>query len=207
MRRAHVLRVYCVQPPVAQPVGLTIFGGQGGLLVGRRCVKARPRQGTRAGQQSQWPRGPMDKASAHGAGDCRFESCRGQLHWKASQEEAAGAREVVPCGLEPQTLRLSAVRSNQLSYETLVCKRESRRKLVAAGGRVVHRKGLPKDGCPKPFTLDFPECVSNQKSCCPRMRFQPKELLSQNASPTKELLAVKVVRAADAGRKPVAAKG
>ena len=24
------------------------------------------------------PRGPMDKASAHGAGDCRFESCRGQ---------------------------------------------------------------------------------------------------------------------------------
>ena len=25
------------------------------------------------------PRGPMDKASAHGAGDCRFESCRGQL--------------------------------------------------------------------------------------------------------------------------------
>ena len=25
------------------------------------------------------PRGPMDKASAYGAGDCRFESCRG--HW------------------------------------------------------------------------------------------------------------------------------
>ena len=25
----------------------------------------------------QWPRGPMDKASAYGAGDCRFESCRG----------------------------------------------------------------------------------------------------------------------------------
>ena len=25
----------------------------------------------------QWPRGQMDKASAHGAGDCRFESCRG----------------------------------------------------------------------------------------------------------------------------------
>ena len=31
----------------------------------------RPRQATR-------PRGPMDKASAYGAGDCRFESCRGQ---------------------------------------------------------------------------------------------------------------------------------
>ena len=25
----------------------------------------------------QRPRGPMDKASAYGAGDCRFESCRG----------------------------------------------------------------------------------------------------------------------------------
>ena len=24
-----------------------------------------------------WPRGPMDKASAYGAGDCKFESCRG----------------------------------------------------------------------------------------------------------------------------------
>ena len=27
--------------------------------------------------QRAWPRGPMDKASACGAGDCRFESCRG----------------------------------------------------------------------------------------------------------------------------------
>ena len=26
------------------------------------------------------PRGPMDKASAYGAGDCRFESCRGHFH-------------------------------------------------------------------------------------------------------------------------------
>ena len=26
---------------------------------------------------TQRPRGPMDKASAYGAGDCRFESCRG----------------------------------------------------------------------------------------------------------------------------------
>ena len=26
---------------------------------------------------NQWPRGPMDKASAYGAGDCRFESHRG----------------------------------------------------------------------------------------------------------------------------------
>ena len=30
---------------------------------------------------SPWPRGPMDKALAYGAGDCRFESCRGHLCW------------------------------------------------------------------------------------------------------------------------------
>ena len=34
--------------------------------------------------------------------------------------------KVAPCGLEPQTLRLLAVRSNQRSYETLARKRESR---------------------------------------------------------------------------------
>ena len=27
----------------------------------------------------RWPRGPMDKASAYGVGDCRFESCRGHF--------------------------------------------------------------------------------------------------------------------------------
>ena len=30
------------------------------------------------GERDNWPRGQMDKASAYGAGDCRFESCRGQ---------------------------------------------------------------------------------------------------------------------------------
>ena len=35
------------------------------------------------------PRGPMDKASAYGAGDCRFESCRG--HWP-SRRNANGSR-------------------------------------------------------------------------------------------------------------------
>ena len=33
-------------------------------------------------------------------------------------EVKAGAGKVVPRGLEPRTLRLLAVRSNQLSYET-----------------------------------------------------------------------------------------
>ena len=29
--------------------------------------------------KTMWPRGPMDKASAYGAGDCRSESCRGHF--------------------------------------------------------------------------------------------------------------------------------
>ena len=42
-----------------------------------------------------WPRGPMDKASAYGAGDCRFESCRGHLCCGGGE---AGARLRVLCG-------------------------------------------------------------------------------------------------------------
>ena len=37
-----------------------------------------------------WPRGPMDKASAHGAGDCRFESCRG--HFKSKSISASSCQ-------------------------------------------------------------------------------------------------------------------
>ena len=32
------------------------------------------------------PRGPMDKASAYGVGDCRFESCRGHCCCRAATE-------------------------------------------------------------------------------------------------------------------------
>ena len=34
------------------------------------------------------PRGPMDKASAYGAGDCRFESCRGHYLLKGSSDNS-----------------------------------------------------------------------------------------------------------------------
>ena len=37
-----------------------------------RCIVISPALST-------WPRGPMDKASAYGAGVCRFESYRGHL--------------------------------------------------------------------------------------------------------------------------------
>ena len=37
-----------------------------------------------------WPRGPMNKASAYGAGDCRFESCRGHCIWRAQYDVQSG---------------------------------------------------------------------------------------------------------------------
>ena len=38
--------------------------------------------------QQHRPRGPMDKASAYGAGDCRFESCRGHFIFAAGKRIA-----------------------------------------------------------------------------------------------------------------------
>ena len=48
-----------------------------------------------AKQISQRPRGPMDKASAHGAGDCRFESCRGHSlqGWKLESIEGTKCKK------------------------------------------------------------------------------------------------------------------
>ena len=90
----------------------------------------------------------MDKASASGAGDSRFESWAGHiaqamaLVWQPcslNQVSSKGLHKarptcsrlghsihnvpgadmnMVPRGLEPRTLRLLAVRSDQLSYET-----------------------------------------------------------------------------------------
>ena len=43
----------------------------------------------------RWPRGPMDKASAYGAGDCRFESCRGHFSCHAAEAlDALNGRSV-----------------------------------------------------------------------------------------------------------------
>ena len=53
-----------------------------------------------------WPRGPMDKASAYGAGDCRFESCRG--HYLLS------ARQVWCCSFATLTHAVAFV---SLSYD------------------------------------------------------------------------------------------
>ena len=45
------------------------------------------------------PRGPMDKASAYGAGDCRFESCRGHSCFMTGQ----CAHKGVALGVGPRT--------------------------------------------------------------------------------------------------------
>ena len=47
-----------------------------------------------------WPRGPMDKASAYGAGDCRFESCRG--HCALLQRLSRGAQRPGPAFRGPR---------------------------------------------------------------------------------------------------------
>ena len=52
----------------------------------RRCKCPLAKYRVLAHRSNTWPRGPMDKASAYGAGDCRFESCRG--HWS---NEGSGA--------------------------------------------------------------------------------------------------------------------
>ena len=57
--------------------------GNGGdqLVTSPGCERAQRRHRVgvcaAAAADLQRPRGPMDKASAYGAGDCRFESCRG----------------------------------------------------------------------------------------------------------------------------------
>ena len=46
---------------------------------------------------NRWPRGPMDKASAYGVGDCRFESCRGHFICTALRGEDAGGMPFGRC--------------------------------------------------------------------------------------------------------------
>ena len=69
----------------------------------------------------------MDKASAYGAGDCRFESCRGHFnsflkccahptrsfarpsfhyHWQNKHPRICSLSQKPPVGIEPTTIRL-----------------------------------------------------------------------------------------------------
>ena len=46
-----------------------------------------------------WPRGPMDKASAYGAGDGRFESCRGHFCLNMQQHGLTSIIRQSSCGM------------------------------------------------------------------------------------------------------------
>ena len=91
------------RPPVGACGQASVFAAGGG------CVQGRPHNAcyipchcfTIAAiwrlHLLSWPRGPMDKASAHGAGDCRFESYRGQCCGRAafSSRRQASCDQVV----------------------------------------------------------------------------------------------------------------
>ena len=96
--RSAVVRSWRLSPPPGAPSLLHSFLGM--LLL----VKAPPSPFLEAlrfdgNRMCSRPRGPMDKASAYGAGDCRFESCRGHLAGPAPL--FAGARDLAFRGAWP----------------------------------------------------------------------------------------------------------
>ena len=64
------------------------------LAIALNSIMHKPRQGHAVASHtsSTWPRGPMDKASAYGAGDCRFESCRGHSCMLVSGQQCMAGR-------------------------------------------------------------------------------------------------------------------
>ena len=68
------------------------------MLLWARGAAIRP-----TGRNIAWPRGPMDKASAYGDGDCRFESCRGHFAIVELKRAGAGRVRILPAGFEPAT--------------------------------------------------------------------------------------------------------
>ena len=89
------------------------------------------------GSNMFWPCGPTDKASDYESGDCRFESCQGQLFVSPTDYHLLLARHLLgicniginisrvkikkncyapPGGLEPPTFRLTAERASRLRH-------------------------------------------------------------------------------------------
>ena len=57
---------------------------------------------------SHWPRGPMDKASAYGAGDCRFESCRAHFSTSPTTPSISGLVVEYIVGIDVTRVRFPA---------------------------------------------------------------------------------------------------
>ena len=78
---------------------------------------------------AEWSKALASGASPQGRGfephSCHllspqtFTCALGQMSLRPGGMQPPWGKEVVPRGLEPRTLRLLAVRSNQLSYETI----------------------------------------------------------------------------------------
>ena len=56
-----------------------VVGAPPTVLRTLRCHRRMIERGVTVSVVDIWPRGPMDKASAYGARDCRFESCPGHF--------------------------------------------------------------------------------------------------------------------------------
>ena len=102
------------------------------------------RTGAWSQRLSPFGRNALGQACAHVCG-MRFASRR----FFFAQAHATHAQRMVPRGLEPRTLRLLAVRSNQLSYETIVHMAVCRKFLpyVFAGLRCVLAVQHNRRGC------------------------------------------------------------
>ena len=82
------------------------------------------------------PRGPMDKASAYGAGDCRFESCRGHLS-KTPRKVSRHQRAPAP---RPVIARARAGARLLLPQGAPAARRLGLR-LASPGGKQIQRRG------------------------------------------------------------------
>ena len=65
--------------------------------------------------QYSWPRGPMDKASAYGAGDFRVQSCRGHLCVNMQQHCLTSIIHQSSCGMMFASVRHAVLENEQTS--------------------------------------------------------------------------------------------
>ena len=86
-----------------------------------RGIKANTTHGTMPcrsllSPQHNWPRGPMDKASAYGAGDCSFESCRDYFCMNTQQHGLTSIIHQSSCGMMFASVR-HAMLENERTFK------------------------------------------------------------------------------------------
>ena len=111
--------------PVSRSASGNVSGNKiktsGGPEAGRRMMEGDVGGGKRNSHEGERQRarerGRRHRNEAGGARKMGEEEAGWESEKKTSRAAEAGDH-MVPCGLEPRTLRLLAVRSSQLSYET-----------------------------------------------------------------------------------------